>query len=92
MLLRTWPLATILMVTKLVYKSMCQNACVNTLHVYTVVEFISIGWESPAGQAYSSVADLGKLMSLLFSTDNSFDSKEQVLIHVYENCLRISNT
>ena len=71
---------------------MCEHITSWYKYVYTVVEFISIGWESPAGQAYSSVADLGKLMSLLFSTDNSFDSKEQVLIHVYENCLRISNT
>ena len=32
-------------------------------------DFISIGFESPAGQTYSSAADLGKVMALIFSSD-----------------------
>ena len=45
-------------------------------------EFISIGWESPAGQTYASTSDLGKLMALMFSIDTSYNPKEgQVCMH-----------
>ncbi len=42
----------------------------------SVAEFINIGWDSSAGQSYSSTADLAKLMSLVFSNQKS--SKDQV--------------
>lgn len=36
-------------------------------------DFISIGFESPAGQTYASAADLGKVMALIFSDDKPFN-------------------
>lgn len=49
------------------------------IHHYFVAfhsEYISIGWESPAGQTYASAADLGKLMALLFSSDEAGNSRD----------------
>ena len=34
-------------------------------------EWLDVGWSSPAGQSYSSTADLAKLMSLVFSMNRS---------------------
>jgi len=42
----------------------------------SVANFIDIGWDSAAGQSYSSTADLAKLMSLIFNSEQS--SKVQV--------------
>ena len=42
----------------------------------SVADFINIGWDSSAGQSYSSSADLAKLMSLVFHNEKS--SKVQV--------------
>ena len=42
----------------------------------SLAKFIDIGWDSSAGQSYSSTADLAKLMSLVFSNEKS--SKDQV--------------
>ena len=56
------------------------------MHAYYISnpDFISIGWESPAGQAYASTSDLGKLMSLMFSTDKPYNlPEEQVRYTVY---------
>ena len=39
-------------------------------------DFISIGFESPAGQTYASAADLGKLMTLIFSNDKPLNPQE----------------
>ena len=38
-----------------------------------LTDYISIGWESPAGQTYASAADLGKLMTLLFNSDEEYN-------------------
>jgi len=43
--------------------------------------FVDIGWESPAGQSYSSVADLAQLMLLMFRDDQPA-GKNQVIIYV----------
>lgn len=40
-----------------------------------VAELIDIGWDSPAGQTYSTTADLAKMMALAFSTDKSLGSQ-----------------
>ena len=39
-------------------------------------DYISIGFESPAGQTYASAADLGKLMTLIFSNDKPLNPQE----------------
>ena len=37
-------------------------------------DFISMGWDSPAGQTYASADDLAKLMMLVFKTDQPVNS------------------
>ena len=49
---------------------------VSTYTLFPYVDFISIGFESPAGQTYASAADLGKLMTLVFSTDEPVDPQK----------------
>lgn len=36
-------------------------------------DFISVGFEAPAGQTYASTADLGKFMALIFNDDKAFN-------------------
>ena len=36
-------------------------------------DFISIGFEAPAGQTYASTADLGKFMAMIFNDDKPFN-------------------
>ena len=55
----------------LLYSNYCQ--CIFT----HASDFISIGWESPAGQTYASASDLGKLMALMFSTDKPYNPQTQ---------------
>ena len=56
-----------------VYLTTCQ--CFFFVSFVFISEFISIGFEAPAGQSYSSAADLAKLMALMFSTDKPHDLK-----------------
>ena len=42
----------------------------------SAADLIDVGWDSSAGQSFSSTADLAKLMSLVFSNEKS--SKDQV--------------
>ena len=37
-----------------------------------------MGWDAPAGQAYSTVADLSKLMMLVFRDNQSVNTGDQV--------------
>ena len=32
-------------------------------------DFVSMGWDAPAGQTYSTVSDLAKIMMLVFGDD-----------------------
>ena len=41
----------------------------------SVADLIDIGWEAPAGQTFSSAADLAAIMALVFSPDKSSDSQ-----------------
>ena len=61
------------MLHRAVYLTTCQ--CFFFVSFAFISEFISIGFESPAGQSYSSAADLAKLMALMFSTDKPHDIK-----------------
>lgn len=55
---------------------------------FLCTDFISIGWDAPAGQTYSTVSDLGKLMMLVFSDDKPVNkSKGQVSVSVSTNHL-----
>jgi CubicO group peptidase (beta-lactamase class C family) len=42
--------------------------------------FMDFGWESPAGQLYSTADDLAQLMYLLFRDNVAFGSREDQLI------------
>lgn len=54
----------------------------------TVADLIDIGWDAPAGQTYSSAADLAKIMALAFSTDKSSGSSiTQVWVLGSSSCL-----
>ena len=46
-------------------------------------DFISIGFESPAGQTYSSAADLGKVMALIFSSDEPQEGQVRISNSIY---------
>ena len=45
----------------------------------SVAEFIDIGWDTSAGQSYSTTSDLAKLMALVFSSAKS--SRDQVSLN-----------
>lgn len=51
-----------------------------------VADFIDIGWDSAAGQSYSSTADLAKLMTLIFS-DNKSSSDQVQSLYVELRCI-----
>ncbi len=44
-------------------------------------EWLDVGWSSPAGQSYSSTADLAKLMSLVFSMNKSMGQEISQVHH-----------
>ena len=58
----------------------------------TVADLIDIGWDAPAGQTYSSVEDLAKIMTLAFSTDKSSGSQVRFLCFsgsLYYHCILV---
>jgi hypothetical protein len=53
------------------------------MHSLPHADFISVGFEAPAGQTYASAADLGKFMALIFNDDKPFNPQTgQVYNHV----------
>ena len=58
-------------------------------HTLSNSEFISMGWDAPAGQAYSTVADLAKLMMLVFRDDQPINTAGQVWSFFRETILLV---
>ncbi len=56
------------------------------MYCLSFIEFIDIGWESPAGQTYSTVSDLAKVMMLVFSNDKPANKSTGQVCFVSYTC------